>query len=80
MADVWIQIEGHNEQEKAEWERTRVVAYTMYLSIPEKGRKKKMQQFMPFTWEKGARGKDPHEIMRQHEELRKLRESKPEAI
>lgn len=55
------------DHEKREWERTRNISYTIYMSIPEgKGKKKKpLKEFMKFPWEETKQGrtkKTPEQI------------------
>lgn len=81
VSDVWVQIEGYNDRienlEKLEWNRTRAVAYIVYLSIPEKkGKvKKSIERFMPFKWDKEGKKKlSPKEIREQWERNKKNKE------
>lgn len=37
---------------KLSWEQTRMIRYQIYLGTPTKGKKEKITEFMPFTWEK----------------------------
>lgn len=76
MGDVWLCIEGYNEREKAEWERTRAVAYNVakFGNSDPKKFPKSLQRFWPFEWDKKKGGSRVEEILRQHEAMKKLRE------
>lgn len=46
-------LKNLEDNEKRDWERTRSISYTIYMSIPEgKGkRKKSIKEFMKFPWD-----------------------------
>lgn len=45
---------GYEMTERAEWERTRIVAYFAFLSYPKKS-PPSIKKFMPFEWDKSLR-------------------------
>ena len=42
-----LKLYGFRRQQKDRWEQTKVLAYQIYLTIPEKGHKKSIDQFWP---------------------------------
>ncbi len=62
--DFSLFVHAYELRERGEWERTRLLGYIQYLSVPEKS-KKPIERWMPLPWDKKEdRGRDltPEEI------------------
>lgn len=55
--DVIIAIEGYNERQLDDWRRTRLIAHTTYCSIQEKGKKRKIDKWLPLPGDEGFKDK-----------------------
>jgi hypothetical protein len=51
-AEMILAIRGYEKRQEREWERTRIVAYQVYTSIPKKGQNKSIQAYLPLPSDK----------------------------
>jgi hypothetical protein len=46
-AEMILSIRGYEKRQEREWERTRIIAYQVYVGTPKKGQNKPIQSYMP---------------------------------
>jgi hypothetical protein len=74
LEDVWLAIEGYEEKEKEEWERTRSLAF-IYAQYSANGCKKKTpQQLWPLPWDKKKTAAKYQDIIKRHAVKKAMRE------
>jgi hypothetical protein len=72
--DVWIMVEGHERNERFEWERTRAICFNVAKfgnSDPKKI--KNPQDFWPLPWDKKQGKPDGKKILEHHARMIAIR-------
>lgn len=63
--DVWISINGHEENEKAAWERMRMNCFFVHIHAVGKKAAKSPSDMMPLPWDKNPKARrvnNPREV------------------
>jgi hypothetical protein len=76
-ADVWLHIEGYQLRERAEYERLRILAFTIARGYADPSKMAKTaERFMPFPWDKKKKVQtlSNEEIRARHAQMKAERE------
>jgi hypothetical protein len=79
LEDVWIVIEGYDNDKKEAWEMTRALAFTVAQYSYNGCKKSNPKQFWPFAWDKKQDGAKFQDIIKRHAMKKALLENNKNA-
>jgi len=73
--EIWICIEGHNENRRQDWEMARMISYYSAFSgnVNHKRFPKTFERFLPFQWDKEEKQVSKRDILEEHARMVAIR-------